>query len=307
MVIKRIIRALLRPIYNIVFVRLFSLWEAMGFHITLNQYHQPIPDTRTLKPELWLWQSELVGVDISEQNQIQFLSQISSRYKDEYDSFPKSEAQQPYHYYINNGWFQSVDGETLYCMVRHFKPKKIIEVGSGYSTYLTAQAILENEQENGYRGELIAVDPYPNEVVKSGFPGLSRLIPAKVEETDLLMYDELKENDILFIDTSHVLRIGGDVQYEYLEILPRLNKGVIVHIHDIFLPAEYPRKWVLEMHRFWNEQHLLQAFLAFNKAFEILWAGYYMHLKHPEKLEKAFNSYDRMTTSPQSFWIRRNL
>lgn len=307
MAFKRIIRALLRPVYNIVFVRLFPLWEAMGFHITPNLYYQPIPDTRTLKPELWLRQSELVGVNMNEQNQIQFLSQISSRFKDEYNSFPKNEAQQSYHYYINNGWFQSVDGETLYCMLRHFKPKKIIEIGSGYSTYLSAQAILKNEEENGYRGELIAIDPYPNEVVKSGFPGLSKLIPIKVEEIDLSMYDELKENDILFIDTSHVLRIGGDVQYEYLEILPRLNKGVIVHIHDIFLPMEYPKKWVLGMHRFWNEQYLLQAFLAFNSAFEVLWAGYYMHLKHPEKLEKAFSSYDRMTVSPSSFWIRRNL
>jgi hypothetical protein len=115
----------------------------------------------------------------------------------------------------------------------------------------------------------------------------------------------LEENDILFIDSSHVLKIGSDVQYEYLEILPRLNKGVIVHIHDIFLPAEYRKEWVLKDHIFWTEQYLLQAFLAFNDNFEILWAGSYMHLKHPDKLEVAFNSYRRNERWPGSFWIKK--
>jgi len=107
------------------------------------------------------------------------------------------------------------------------------------------------------------------------------------------------------------LKIGSDVQYEYLEVLPRLNKGVIVHIHDIFLPMEYPRKWVIGMHRFWNEQYLLQAFLSFNCAFEVLWAGSYMHLRHPDELERAFNSYNRnivwSTHVPgaTSFWMSK--
>jgi len=147
--------------------------------------------------------------------------------------------------------------------------------------------------ENENSAELIAIEPYPNEVLRRGFPGLSRLIPRKVEEVDLSQFDELKQNDILFIDSSHVLRIGNDVQYEYLEVLPRINKGIIIHIHDIFLPMEYPKNWVLKMHRFWSEQYLLQAFLAFNSAFEILWAGSYMHLRHPDQLEKAFSSYNR--------------
>jgi hypothetical protein len=306
MLFKRILRALLRPVYHIVCVRLFSLWESMGFHITPDHFYQPIPDTRTLKDELWLRQSELIGLDMNEQNQIQLLNQFL-RFKDEYDSFPKNEAKRPYHYYLKNGFFESVDAEILYCMIRHFKPKKIIEIGSGFSTFLSAQAILKNEEENGYKRKLIAIDPYPSKILRSGFPGLSKLIPAKVEEIDLSMFNELEENDILFIDSGHVLKIGNDVQYEYLEILPRLNKGVIFHIHDIFLPKEYPQKWVLKMHRFWNEQYLLQSFLAFNSTFKVLWAGSYMHLKHPEKLKQAFSSYDRRTVWPCSFWVRREL
>lgn len=307
---KRIFRAFLRPVYPIAFVRLFSLWERAGFHITPNHFYQPIPGTRTLKDELWLRQSELVGIDMNEQRQIQLLNQFL-RFKEEYEFFPKNETSKPWQYYINNPNFGSVDAEILYCIIRYFRPKKVIEIGSGYSTYLSAQAILKNKEEYGNKSELIAIEPYPNEVLRSGFAGLSRLITTKIEEIDLSVFNELKENDILFIDSSHVLKIGNDVQYEYLEILPRLNRGVIVHIHDIFPPMEYPKRWVLEMHRFWNEQYLLQAFLAFNSAFEVLWGGgAYMHLRHPEKLEKAFSSYNRKTVwrrqvpGANSFWMR---
>jgi hypothetical protein len=133
------------------------------------------------------------------------------------------------------------------------------------------------------------------------------IIPEKVQNVPVSKFGELKENDILFIDSSHILRIGSDVRYEYLEILPRLNKGVLVHAHDIFLPSEYPKEWVCKQYRFYTEQYLLQAFLAFNSAFEILWMGSYMHLKHPEKLERAFSSYDRNKVWPGSFWLRKKL
>lgn len=156
-----------------------------------------------------------------------------------------------------------------------------------------------------YKCELITIDPYPNEVIKQGFPGLTRLIAQRVQDVELQQFNGLGENDILFIDSTHVLTIGSDVRYLFLEILPRLAKGVLVHVHDIVLPAEYPRKWVLEEYRFWNEQYLLQAFLAFNTNFEVLWAGSYMHLRHPDRLEEAFPSYNRAARWPGSFWMRR--
>jgi len=170
MIFKRIARALLRSIWTVVFVRLFSRWESMGFHITPNHFYQPIPDTRTLKDELWLRQSALVGIDMNEQKQTELLNQFL-RFKDEYNTFPKNKGPKPYQYYINNDMFGPVDAEILYCMIRHFKPKKIIEIGSGYSTYLSAQAIRKNEEENGNGAELIAIEPYPNEILRGGFPG----------------------------------------------------------------------------------------------------------------------------------------
>ena len=281
-------------------------WQKLGFHITPNHYYQPIPDTRTLKDELWQSQSELVGIDINEEEQINILSLFSLKFKEEYERFPRNKTSVSYYYYVNNASFESVDGEILYCMIRHFKPKKIFEIGAGYSTYLTAQAIIKNkEKDDNCECELVAIEPYPNDILRTGFPGLSKLIPEKVQDIPLLEFKRLTENDILFIDSSHVLKIGSDVQCEYLEILPRLNKGVIIHIHDIFLPAEYPKEWVLKDFRFYTEQYLLQAFLAFNDNFRVLWAGSYMHLKHPDKLEAAFNSYKRDKIWPGSFWIRK--
>ncbi len=300
--IKRIYKWFLWQLYR----KSFSFWQKLGIHITPNHYYFPIPDTRTLKDDLWQKESELVGININEQGQLNLLSIFSSKFKEEYERFPRSKTSVPYQYYVNNGKFESVDGEILYCMIRYFKPKKIFEIGLGYSTYLSAQAILKNkEEDSGYECELVAIDPYPNDILRAGFPGMSKLIPKKVQDIPLSEFKKLTKNDILFIDSSHVLKIGSDVQYEYLEILPRLNKGVIVHIHDMFLPAEYPKDWVLKYFRFWNEQYLVQAFLTFNDHFEVLWAGSYMHLKHPDKLEEAFSSYKRTERWPGSFWIRK--
>ena len=117
-------------------------------------------------------------------------------------------------------------------------------------------------------------------------------------------FNDLKENDLLFIDSSHILKIGSDVQYEYLELLPRLNSGVIIHCHDIFIPSEYPKNWVRKEHRFWNEQYLLQAFLSFNDKFEILWAGSYMHLKNPDILKNNLSTYNNFSW-PISIYLRR--
>jgi len=283
----------------------FHVWQKLGVHITPVHYYQPLPDTRRLNGNLWKRLGALPGVDLNERFQLDLLSQFVAEYRSEYESFPREKQKEPFQYYVNCGFFESVDGEILYCMVRHFKPLRIVEIGSGFSTYVSAQAVRRNEQESAKTCELVACEPYPNNVLKGGFPGLSRLIEKRVEEIPLSEFTGLEENDILFIDSSHVLKIGADVQYEFLEILPRLKPGVLVHVHDIFLPSEYPKDWVLRDLHFFTEQYLLQAFLAFNSSFEVLWGASFMHLKHPGELEKAFSSYDKSRVWPGSFWMRR--
>jgi predicted O-methyltransferase YrrM len=280
----------------------FELWEKHGFHLTPVSFSEPTPDTRDLKDELWNKHSEIVGVDINESVQIELLSRFATDFKNEYEQFPSEKTDIPHQYYLRNPYFISVDGEILYCMIRHFKPRRVLEIGSGNSTYLSAQALRQNEAE-GFPGELTAFEPYPNNVLKAGFPGLSRLVEKRVENVRLSEFATLQERDILFIDSSHTLKIGSDVYCEFLEIIPRLNKGVVIHVHDIFLPAEYPKDWFLKDHNFYNEQYLLQAFLAFNESFEVIWAGSFMHLKHPDKLKAAFDSYEGGW--PGSLWMRK--
>jgi predicted O-methyltransferase YrrM len=299
---------ILRNLQNRIADRLinsFSYWQERGVHIIPNRFDQPVPDTSTLKPEIWERQSQLPGIRMNESAQLELLAQFAEDYKSEYELLPRDKTPVPHQYFINNGSFVSVDGEILYCMVRHFKPRKIFEIGSGNSTYLAAQAILKNEEEGGHACQLTAFEPYPNQVLRAGFPGLARLETTQAQQIPIEKFDELSDGDILFIDSSHVLKLGSDVQYLFLEVLPRLRRGVLVHVHDIFLPAEYPRDWIMRERWFWNEQYLLQAFLIFNDSFDVYWAGYFMHLNQSAEMARAFASYDREESWPGSFWMRK--
>ncbi len=297
-----------KRIVNKAFRKSFEFCQRLGVHIVPNHFYVPIPDTSKLDKRLWSQNSELVGIDINEKKLLDILTHFKTDFYEEYKHFPRHKTDIPHEYYVSNGFFEAVDGEILYCMIRHFKPKKIIEVGSGYSTYLSAQTILKNKKESDHDCELIAIEPYPNHVLLRGFPGLSRLLNKKVQDVPISEFQQLGKNDILFIDSSHVLKIGSDVQYELLDIIPRLKKGVIVCFHDIFMPAEYRKEWIIKYHYFWNEQYLLQAFLAFNESFEVLLASSYLHIKYPHILEKMFPSYNynRVSHWPASFWIRRS-
>ena len=280
----------------------FRWLEERGVHLTPNHFYYPIPDTRLLsQSKLWERESELPGIDMNLSTQLHFLREVFPQLTQEYNAIPKSKTPdlKPYEFHFRNNIFDEIDPYVYYGMIRHFQPKTVLEVGSGWSTRLAARAA----QKNG-NTRLVSIEPYPDPLLKAGFPGLHSLIEQKVEEVELSVFQQLGENDILFIDTSHVVRTGGDVNYLYLEVLPRLQKGVVVHIHDIFFPEEYPRWWITERFLFWNEQYLLQAFLAFNSAFKVQFANNYMRLKYLEEVKKAFPdspSYEH----GQSLWMQK--
>lgn len=278
----------------------FRLFQALGFHVTPVHFYEPIPDTRELSTRLWERPSELPGVDLNEAAQLALLKSFVERFKSEYDQLPRTPTDDPTRFHFQNTSFYSVDAEALYCFIRGFQPRRMIEIGSGMSTLLAAEAL----RRNGNGCDYSVIDPYPDKRIK-GVREISRVIPQPVQDVPVSEFQALGENDILFIDSSHVLRIGSDVQYEFLEILPRLKPGVIIHVHDIFLPAEYHRHWVMNEFRFWTEQYLLQAFLAFNKSFEVLFAASYLHMRHSDKLTAAFSSYDKKICWPGSFWLRK--
>ncbi len=286
----------------------FGWWENLGIHVTACHFYEPIPDTRQLNDKLWKEHSELLGIDTNDKYQMAFLELIEEKFKDEYDAFPETPTESGLEFYLHNSSYSAVDAEILWSMVRHFKPRRIIEIGAGLSTRLVGAAVVRNQQEApSCLCDFRAIDPYPAGSLKKGLPGLKDLLEERVQDVGLKEFDMLADRDMLLIDSSHVLTIGSDVQYEYLEILPRLHSGVIVAFHDIFLPANYPKNWVLKDKRFWNEQYLLQAFLAFNDSYDILWMSSYMHLNYSQELQKAFKSYVPEGCWPGSLWIRKKI
>lgn len=296
--------SLLRALRRRILAFTFPLWQRAGVHITPNDLHQPVPDTRLLRNELWSTESQMQGVEMNEDAQLRLLETVVGAFGSEVRALPEHGRPEE-GYFVRNHMFGSVDAEMLYGIIRHAKPRRMIEIGSGFSTLLSAQAIDANRRES-HDGELIAIDPFPSRFLRRLASERVRLVEVRLETLPLEEFAKLSSGDILFVDSSHVLRIGSDVQYAFLEILPRLRPGVLVHIHDIFLPAEYPRHWVIHEKRFWNEQYLLQALLMFSRGFEVVWAASFMHLHHRARLREAFPSYRPGIDWPASFWIRRS-
>jgi predicted O-methyltransferase YrrM len=280
------------------FPHYFPFWEAHGFHLTPVHFYQPIPDTRTLTDDLWAQDSALVGIDLNDAVQLDLLRSVFPRFRAEYDQLPTQPTDLPYEFYMDNGMFEGVDALVLYCLIRHFQPGLILEVGSGFSSRLSAQAALRTGSTR-----LVCIDPNPAAIITRGFPGLSSLIAEPVQKVGLEFFEQLEAGDFLFIDSSHVVKCGGDVNYLFLEVLPRLRQGVIVHVHDIFLPQEFPRSWMLDFNFFFTEQYLLQAFLTYNSEFEILFASAYVERKYSQDVQAAFPK--ARTLGDASFWMRR--
>jgi hypothetical protein len=274
----------------------FDVWQRHNLHITQVHFYSPVPDTRSLSPDLWRKPSELVGIDMNDAVQMEFVRDIFPRFREEYEALPTKPSTDRFS--LGNGAFSGTDALVSYCMVRHFQPRTIIEVGSGHSTLLTAQAALLNGET-----ALHCIEPYPPEFLSRTLPGMTELLEVGVQDVPLEYFDQLGSGDILFIDSTHVVKIGSDVNHLIFEVLPRLKPGVVIHFHDIFLPKEMPWRWVASDKLFWTEQYLLRAFLAFNSEFEVLFGNTYMADNHPDDFKRTF------PTSPWwgggSFWIRR--
>jgi len=285
-------------------------FSEQGFYLLRkDDYNLPIPSENDLDEAFWSSTSELIGVDINDEQAIGLLRDVFPAYVAEFREMFPLYSQDPNRFHLINGSFMAVDAHVYYAFIRHFRPKTIVEIGSGRSTQVAARAGEVNLEKSGTQPDLTAIEPFPPGFLKEGSGGVTRLIIDKVQHVELPIFTSLESGDILFIDSTHALRSGGDVQYEYCEVLPRLAPGVVVHIHDISLPKPYPRVYFEMNHIYWNEQYLLQAFLSFNSRFEVIWPGNYMMLMFPELMRKAFPEFDEMRkvfpeSEPASFWMR---
>jgi hypothetical protein len=280
-----------------------------GFHLLRKHFYLPIPDETDLKDPMLKDSSDLVGIDMNEDESLAFLRDVYPKYQAEFrQAFPLHRPEGSERFYLVNGGFMAGDANVYYALIRHGRPRRIIEIGGGNSTLLAAAACLRNLEEYGVKPQLTVIEPYPWDVLKKGVPGVDLVLEERIQTVDLKLFTSLEAGDILFIDSSHVLRPGGDVQREYCEILPRLAPGVLVHIHDISLPKPYFHLY-FQNHLYWNEQYLLQAFLTYNSRYEVVWPGTHMFVKHAEEVAKAFPEISDMRAQfplaePSSFWLR---
>lgn len=287
-----------------------DIFNRYGYHLLKKHYYLPIPELEDLSEEFQKRNSAMVGVDINEAGALELLERFLPHIEEFRRLFPIHEpgGDDDGQFFLLNGNFMAVDAHVYFAFIRHFRPRRVVEIGSGYSTLVAARCV-EELQQDGADVRLTAIEPYPLPFLSRGVKGVSEVIKKKVQDVGLDLFTSLGSGDILFIDSTHVLREGGDVQWEYCEILPRLAPGVIIHIHDISLPRSYPRAYAEKHFYYWNEQYLLQAFLAFNSRFEVLWPGNYLWLHRGEVIREAFPEFDTMreafpNSEPSSFWIR---
>jgi predicted O-methyltransferase YrrM len=245
-------------------------------------FYNPIPDINEVKQyEQSLFQFHaphtLKDIDFNENEQFHFVQNIVSVYKE----LPFTNTKQNNTlYYFDNPNFSYSDAIFLYSMIRVAKPKRIIEIGSGFSSCVTLDTnrlFFDNSIKCTF------IEPYPSllEKLVSNYNHKVQIISQKVQDVDKELFTSLQENDILFVDSSHVMKTGSDLQHILFNVIPLLNKGVYIHFHDIFYPFEYPKDWVFKENRAWNELYVLRAFLMNNKDYKmVIFPNFLIHHHH---------------------------
>ena len=276
------------------------IFEIIGVFPISDHYYEPLYETRGLKS--LSTDRQLPGINFNENKQIELLAKFT--FQDELRQIPRlNQKDYGVHYSYDNGSFGSGDSEFLYNMVRYYKPKRILEVGSGASTLMVKNALLKNESEDGgYKCDHICIEPYEAPWLEELGVKVKR---QRVEEVDKELFVSLEAGDILFIDSSHVIRPQGDVLFLYLEIIPSLQPGVLIHLHDVFTPRDYLDEWVVEQVKLWNEQYLLEALLSHNTKLEIIGALNFLKHHYPQEICHACPILEKELSSrePGSFWL----
>ncbi|SEA83507.1 hypothetical protein SAMN05216349_13416 [Oribacterium sp. KHPX15] len=242
------------------------------------------------------------GIDLKPEKQLVLLDKMNKMFDDAPKWLDlKEQSRKRYRYKKGNTAFGLSDALVLHFILRLYAPNRIIEVGSGFSSAATLDT---NEYYMNNAMEVEFIEPYPQllySLIKKGDNERVKIYPQKLQEIPLDIFRELKKGDILFIDSTHVSKFGSDVNYLFFHILPCLEKGVLVHFHDIFYPWEYPEQWLEK--RAWNELYMLRAFLQGNKEWEPLFFNHYLATAYKDKYHEEWQKIDDLGGG--SFWMRK--
>jgi Methyltransferase domain len=264
--------------------------------VPAGHFYSPIPridEVNLRREQIWRNRTDLPGIDFNLPRQRQLLREL----KQFYDDLPFTDAKTPdFRYHYDNGLYGWGDGVFYACMLRYLKPARAIEVGSGYSSAL---ALDVNDFFLEKKTRFTFIEPFAD--LPFELSDEIDLIRQPVQDLDLSVFQTLKSGDILFIDSTHVSKIGSDVNFLFLDIIPSLAPGVFIHIHDVFLNFEYPEKWIREG-RAWNEQYLLRALLCNSSHLEIVLMSGLVHEIDAEWLLKEMPNTRKNPGA--SIWLR---
>lgn len=267
-------------------------------------FYSPVVDPATIDvARTWPAKPIIAGVDFNDESHRTILTRDFARFHPLFDypaSLPLGATLD--RFFVENDQFSWLDCRALFVLLLAWRPRRVIEVGSGFSSLLIADS---NRRFCDGAIDVTCIEPYPRAFLTRGLPGIARLIQAKVQDVDVGEFEKLEAGDILFIDSSHVAKTGSDVNHLFFEVLPRLASGVNVHLHDIFLPHDYPRPWVVDENRGWNEQYVLRALLVGGRNFDVVFGTSYAFHRFPELVIDALALPDRNGFGGGSFWIRR--
>lgn len=266
----------------------------IGVFPVLNHYYEPQFNFENFDKDII---RNLPGIKLNPENQLKNLNKLVNL--DEVKNLKLDHGLTNYNFKINNKFFNSSDAEIYYQMIRYFKPKQIIEIGSGHSSLIALEAVKKNKEIDNIFTKIKCIEPYENKWLENYE---LEIIREKVEKLDAKFFLSLEQNDFIFIDSSHMIKPSGDILKIYLEILPILSKGVIIHIHDIFTPKNYPEKWIINENKFWNEQYLVEILLRNNTEIEVfLMLNYLKNNFYKELKKKSF--YLEKTDEPSSIYL----
>ena len=276
-----------------------SILKKIGIFPLTSNYYEPSFNFDNLKKNLSEKRS-LPGINFNIENQIKNLKQLD--YKKELENLNLKNNSPNFNFNIDNNFFEAGDAEIYYQMIRYHKPKKIIEIGSGQSSLIAMEAINNNKQIDNFITELTCIEHFEKKKIKKN--GI-RVIRKKVEEIDTDIFTDLNKGDILFIDSSHVIKPQGDIVKIFLEILPKLKSGVIIHIHDIFSPRDYLENWLKIENRFFNEQYLLEGILDNSSRYKIMLSLNLLKYDFYKELKNVC-PYLNDRSEPSSFYMTIN-
>lgn len=275
--------------------------ERAGLQVVPKTFYSPIPDLAELSPDIWERRSELRGVHFDLDEQLSWIEEHIAPAMSQF-SPPEHDTGRVSEYTLANDSYGRVGADILHGVVRGLRPRRIVELGSGQSTLIMAAAAARNAAE-GVQTELRTYDPFPGAAV-TGLTGATTLHRMRAQDVPLEVFAELQAGDVLFVDTTHTVKLGSDVNHIVLDVLPMLAPGVLVHVHDIFLPYEYPRKWAEESGLYWAEQYLLQAYLSGNAHYEVLVATFALCRERGEAMARLAPTWQPGATA-SAFWMRR--